>query len=65
VAEKVKVLRILEYIYDDAETAMNDQSHWQVQGIYKPNSRMIIRSSVIPIRFLEDYDFSSVVPTND
>lgn len=47
----VRVLRLMEYVYADAETAIADQARWAVQGAMIPNTRMTIRSTVLPMEF--------------
>jgi hypothetical protein len=49
-AVSVRVLRILEYVYPDAETAIKDQQRWNVQGtrvVGSEGSTTTIRSAVI------------------
>lgn len=48
----VKVLRILEYTYPNAEAAIEDQKHWQVQGDYSPRQGMTIRSRAFSMELL-------------
>lgn len=52
----VRVLRLLEYIYKDAEAAVADQVRWTVQGTYMPNTRVTIRSVALPMIFEETED---------
>lgn len=52
-AKPIRVLRLLEYTYDSAESMVNDQLHWQVQGVYRPNSKMVIKSTVLPLEVIE------------
>jgi|SRR3954451_3503418 hypothetical protein len=45
----VRVVRLLEYVYPDAKAALDDQQHWQVQGVYRPSAGRLIRSTILPI----------------
>ena len=53
----VRVVRILEYIYPDEETAIADMARWQVQnGTYHPRglgNPMTITSAVLPLTLLQ------------
>lgn len=48
----VRVVRLLEYVYPDAKAALDDQQHWQVQGVYRPSAGRLIRSTVLPMEVL-------------
>jgi hypothetical protein len=43
----VRVLRLMEYVYEDIESALDDMGRWQVQGTFKPNKRMRISSTIL------------------
>jgi hypothetical protein len=49
----VRVLRLMEYIYPDAESATRDMARWQVQGTYRAGSRVTIRSTTRPMEVWE------------
>lgn len=49
----VRVVRLLEYLYPDAKDALDDQQHWQVQGVYRPSAGRLIRSTVLPMEVLD------------
>lgn len=51
--KSIRVLRLMEYIYPDAETAMRDMERWQVQGTYSPRSGFTIRSTTLPMEMLD------------
>lgn len=52
----VRVLRILEYVYEDEESAAEDMSRW-THGfntkVWQPNKKMVMRSSVLPFEAVE------------
>lgn len=50
----VRVLRLLEYTYSDAQFAEEDQARWSVQRTYTPNPHTTIRSATLPPEFLPD-----------
>lgn len=52
----VRVIRVLEYVYDDAEAAMRDQEGWFVppMGTKAPNKWSSITSAVVPMRKHEE-----------
>lgn len=43
----VRVLRLMEYTYDDLERAHEDMARWQVQGTFRPRPDVTIRSTVL------------------
>jgi hypothetical protein len=43
----VRVLRLMEYVYEDLEAAHRDMEHWQVQGTYHPGGMRRISSTVL------------------
>lgn len=49
----IRVLRLLEYVYDTPETMVKDMEHWQVQRVEK-HSDMTIRSTTLPAEILTD-----------
>jgi hypothetical protein len=51
---KIRVLRIMEYIYDSADLAFSDMARWHVQGVYMPNNHMTIKSTSLPMEFLDE-----------
>jgi len=50
IGKQIRVLRLLEYIYADAETMVEDMAHWQVglNSAYRPSRKMKITSCVLP-----------------
>lgn len=48
---KIRVLRLLEYVYPDAETMEKDRAHWYVQGD-RVQGAVRIRSTVLPLEVL-------------
>lgn len=58
----IRVLRVLEYIYPDVETMVDDRAHWAIQGLYRPRRGMTIRSTVMvpemvpPVETNDDFD---------
>lgn len=50
---RIRVVRLLEYVYPDAKSALDDQQHWQVQGVYRPSAGRLIRSTVLPMEVLD------------
>lgn len=46
----VRVLRLMEYVYPDVESALDDMSRWFVQGTYRPgqlNDRTITSTTLL------------------
>lgn len=35
----IRVLRVLEYVYDNADDALDDEAHWFVQGTKVANKK--------------------------
>lgn len=52
---KIRVLRLMEYVYDDAERMVEDMSRWSV-GSQEHYSRMSVRSTTLPPEILEEDD---------
>lgn len=48
----VRVLRLMEYVYADAETAVADRARWQIQGTYTPSTKITIHSTTLPMEFI-------------
>lgn len=46
-APMIRVLRLLEYLYENVETMDRDMRRWDVQGAFT-GDRMIIRSTTLP-----------------
>lgn len=51
---KIRVLRLMEYIYDSVESMEDDRKRWQVQGTYMASTRVTIRSTVLDLETLAD-----------
>jgi hypothetical protein len=49
----VRVLRLLEYVYPDTESAVKDQAHWYVQSSRRHGSGVWIRSTMLPLEVLD------------
>lgn len=49
----VRVLRLIEYIYPDEQTMIEDMSVWHVQGTLLPGRGKQIRSTVLPPEYTE------------
>jgi hypothetical protein len=61
-AKKIRVLRVLEYVYDDVEEMERDMSHWQLGATgTRTNRGGIVRSTVLPLEVLDHED----VPNGD
>lgn len=43
----VRVTRLMEYVYPDVESALDDMANWGVKGILRPRPGYEIRSSVL------------------
>lgn len=52
----VRVLRLLEYTYPDAEAALEDMECWAVQNTYRPKPQTVIRSAVLHPEFTDDQE---------
>ena len=46
-SERVRVLRVIEYDYANAEAMLADRRHWHIQGVYAPNAQVTIHSAVV------------------
>lgn len=46
-ADRVRVLRVLEYDYESPEAMLADRKHWHIQGVYSPHKDLTIHSSVV------------------
>ncbi len=45
---KVRILRLLEYIYDNQERAEEDQKHWQIPAIEtRQQGNTVIKSTIL------------------
>lgn len=66
---KIRVLRLLEYVYDDVERCERDMANWHVQGSWRPNAWSTIRSVTLPFEVLDEGDPRAKVdpapPTDD
>ena len=53
---RIRVVRILEYIYDDVDHMDNDMSHWAVpaNGTKRYGTRDYIKSAVLPLELFQD-----------
>jgi len=53
---KIRVVRILEYTYADAEVAANDMRRWQVgiNSAYSPNTQMTVSSATLPFQVVNE-----------
>ena len=49
----VRVLRLMEYTYEDAEQMVDDMNHWKVQGTFSPRIGMTIKSTTLSPMLLE------------
>lgn len=50
----IRVLRLLEYTYDDVQTYEKDRQRWYIQEGRTVNPRVTIRSTTLPLEVLED-----------
>jgi hypothetical protein len=48
----LRVIRVLEYVYADAQTMEQDMANWEVQGTRQFSSRARIRSATLPLEVL-------------
>lgn len=46
-SKKIRVLRVLEYVYDSAETMEKDMARWAVPHV-QHGTRLTIRSTTLP-----------------
>lgn len=51
---QVRILRILEYTYESAEAMVEDMIHWQVQTIYAPSVKVVIKSTTLTPEILQE-----------
>jgi len=51
---QIRVLRIMEYTYDSIDVALSDMARWHVQGAHKPNTHTTIKSTTLPMEFLDE-----------
>lgn len=53
--QHIRILRIIEYIYEDADLMINDMSHWKVgaNATFEPSRGKTIRSAVLPAELYE------------
>lgn len=42
----------MEYIYETPEVMASDMSNWRVQGTHRPNNRVLIKSTILPLEVL-------------
>lgn len=49
----VRVLRLLEYVYDTPETMVKDMERWQIQRVER-HGDMTIRSTTLPAEILTE-----------
>ena len=55
--KRVRVLRLLEYIYDSAELMVTDMARWGVKGahvVVGNGGGMVIKSATLPPEILAD-----------
>jgi len=59
---KIRVLRLIEYVYDSQERADADQARWQIPAIgWRRAGDMMIRSTILTdLNFGEDFREQSV-----
>lgn len=59
---KIRVLRLIEYVYDSQERADADQARWQIPAIsWRRAGDMMIRSTILTdLNFGEDFSEQSV-----
>jgi hypothetical protein len=48
----IRVLRVLEYTYPDAESMTKDMAHWDVQGTMRVPGGPTVRSVALPAEVL-------------
>lgn len=56
--KKIRVVRLMEYIYPDMETALRDQANWAVQQErgFGGKKATVIRSTTLPAEIWEEAD---------
>lgn len=58
----IRVLRVLEYTYENEQVMIEDMQRWGVQGTHvvpgrgESRARMIIKSAVVSPEFVKDED---------
>lgn len=54
----IRILRLMEYVYPDAETAEEDMSRWMIPatGIRRMSPNKLIRSTILTDLNFEDED---------
>ena len=53
--DKIRVLRVLEYVYDDLESYLDDSKNWSIQsksGWHR--NKMQMSSTVVSIMIIDD-----------
>jgi hypothetical protein len=61
---KVRVLRLMEYVYDDEETAIRDKGNWFVQS-EQHRGGTHIRSATLPMEVLRPEEVPEWVDSNN
>lgn len=54
-SKKIRVLRLLQYTYDDAEAAALDMRNWTISKSV-PGIGMVMKSATLPFDVVEDED---------
>lgn len=49
---QIRVVRLLEYVYPDAETMARDMERWYVKGTVRGGHGVVIRSATLPLEVL-------------
>ena len=62
-AEKIRVLRLIEYTYDTARAMAADMARWEIQGT-RWQGRVRIRSVALPPEIVEELDAPIPAPTD-
>lgn len=57
--KKIRVLRLLEYVYDNSEAMIKDMERWQVQGV-ETHGHITIRSVTLSPEILDDAEESPI-----
>lgn len=52
-SKKIRVLRVLEYVYDDVEVMEKDMARWAVPHVQHTN-KLTIRSTTLPFEVVSD-----------
>lgn len=50
----IRVLRVMEYTYADTDSMISDMAGWKVQRTYRPNNRLLIKSTTVTPEFIEE-----------